>query len=449
LPLRESYYTHRRAVIQWANPSDPETYTAAWARASQWRGLNDVDEVTDALADIASHCGLPSGLAARDALVYYAGRYFGYEVTDDTEQALARYIRDMLRWPVGSLNSMGDDQNRASGYIRPEAGEPPNHPDDCDCQTCSPCTCNEPHCENCHPDGVPEWCRCRLCRPAVMDDESDDDDWPGLPAIPDPVPGRCRFGIEVEFNDGERSTIATRVQEAGIACTAVGYGHEITRFWRMTTDSTVSGGELVSPIMSGDDLSIEQVRHAIRIVKEHGGTTGRNVGMHVHLDVTPFHTPELKALAYNLQRAQDCFAAFVPVHRYDGSIGCGAELIDPCEWDSIHNWLDGVDPANRRRTNDNREESCPIQRYVSFNFNSLLTYGTIECRLLGHTLNTIKVRTWIRALQALVEVSRQELEVDGDVLNFLTEFGGLESEHADHFRAVATRRGNEHMLAAV
>ena len=96
--------------------------------------------------------------------------------------------------------------------------------------------------------------------------------------------------------------------------------------------------------------------------------------------------------------------------------------------------------------------SCAGYRYTSgmvqwssFSF----TYGTVECRLLGHTLNTIKVRSWIRTLQAVVEASRlQQLMPEGtDVLTWLSEFG-LDAEHADHFRSVVERRGNAHRLLA-
>lgn len=356
------------------------------------------------------------------------------------------------------------------GYVPPtNPNEDDEHSDWCECQECDPCDCRErdcsncwpdgyecgcgeAHCDDCFPDGPADWCECEDCTPTQTDDQDDEDEWRGLPAMPVVPPGRCRIGAEVEFNhrQGEyyRTDIANAIQRAGIACLSQGYTHEIARFWKMTTDCTVTGGECVSPIMSGGDDSIEQIREVIRIIKSLGGTTGRNVGLHVHLDVTPFRTSQLKALAVNLQKGQNFLASFVPEHRYDGSNMHGGTLLDESEWDQIYEWLDDIDPTDYRRTVDNREQSCPIERSVAFNFNAILTYGTVECRLLGHTLNTIKVRTWIRVLQTIIEGSRLRHHMDGDILAWLMEHG-LEAEHADHFRSVVTSRGNErHLVTA-
>lgn len=453
MPLRETYHDPEFGFVSSTydghlDPSQRSVYEAAWRRATCWRGSTDW---RDALADIAGHVGLISGMAARDALVYYMGFYYGHEATPETEPMLLRYARQYLDWPTDW--AAWDDG--PGSYLYPEAfldDELPHHEEGCTCHVCVPCGCHMPHCLNCNPDGPPPGsCDCRRCRPPEMDDQGDDDDW--TPSeIPDPIPGRCRFGVEVEFNDGDRHGIAVALQRAGIACLDQGYGHEVQRYWKMTTDSSVSGGECVSPILSGSDDSIEQARNVLRIVKDNGGSTGRNVGLHVHLDVTPFGTPELKALAHNLRRSQMFFAGFCPTHRYsrdaDGEGEGWAKLMTDREWEAIQEWVADISPIEIRRSRENRERSCPVERYVAFNFNSLLTYGTIEVRLLGHTLNTIKFRTWVRTLQAVMEASRQRKRMPrGDILAWLAQFG-LEQEHADHFRAIVTRRGNEQFLLA-
>lgn len=453
MPLRETYYTPDNGYVAptWdghADPEDRRTFETAWSRATCWRGHPYYD---DALADIANHAGLISAMAARDALVYFMGFYYGHEATPETEPMLLRYARQYLDWPT-EWAAWGDD---AGHFIYPEGvidQDLPHHQEGCTCPVCVPCGCRQPHCESCNPDGPPPGsCACRICRPPEMDDMGDEDDW-APPEIPDPVPGRCRFGVEVEFNDGDRHSIAVALQRAGIACLDQGYGHDVQRYWKMTTDSSVTGGECVSPILDGSDASIDQARHVLRIVKDGGGSTGRNVGLHVHLDVTPFGSPELKALAHNLRRSQMFFAGFVPKHRYDrdeeGYSDGWAKLMSDSQWDAIQEWVADISPREFRRSRENRSGSCPIERYVAFNFNSLLTYGTIEVRLLGHTLNTIKFRTWVRTLQAVMEASRQRKRMPrGDILAWLAEFG-LEQEHADHFREIVTRRGNEQFLLA-
>lgn len=460
MPLRECYYTPDGVVDRTsgfhADPSARRTYEQAWQRATRWRVPDGAaleypeDWILDAMADVAHHCGLVSGMAARDALVEYMGYYYGHEATPETEPMLLRYARQYLNWPAEWATWIGND---AASFIYPSDSDPPHHQEECDCGTCRPCGCNRPHCTNCYPDGPPPgMCNCIRCQPPETDDQGDMDDWEGPPAMPEPIPGRCRFGVEVEFNGGDRHNIAVAMQRDGIACLDTNYGHDVQRYWKMTTDSSVTGGECVSPILRGDDASIEQARAVLRLVKEHGGSTGKNVGLHVHLDITPFGTPELKTLAHNLRRAEMFFCGFVPDHRYnrtgDSFESTWAKKITDSEWDAIQEWVANISPIEYHRSRANRAGSCPVERYTSFNFNSLLTYGTIECRLLGHTLNTIKFRTWVRTLQALMEASAQRKRMPrGDILTWLGQFG-LDQEYADHFRDVVTRRGNEQFLRA-
>lgn len=302
----------------------------------------------------------------------------------------------------------------------------------CECDDCCPCDCGDLDCSSCGDSGNIEY-----------DDQDAVDDWDGRPDMPPAARGRCRFGIEIEFNQGNRRAMMPVLQRQGFAVVDLGYTHEITRCWKMTTDSTVSGGELVSPIMSGDDESIETVREAIRIVKQNGGTTGRNVGLHVHLDATEFRRSQLRAMAANMRAFEKLLSSFVPDHRLRGD----GSLIQAHSWDEIEEWITRINLSERARTSGNRSRACPVHRAHSFNFNSLLTYGTVECRLLGHTLNTIKVRTWIRTLQTIMSVSRRRLVVPAGVdgLDWLVQYG-LEQEHADHFRVVAAQRGKAAML---
>jgi hypothetical protein len=277
------------------------------------------------------------------------------------------------------------------------------------------------------------------------DDQSEPDGWEGMDAMPDIARGRCRFGIEIEFNGSDyiRRDMIPVLQRNGFPVMDLGYTHEVTRCWKMTTDATVSGGELVSPVLSGDDTSIEMVREAIRLLKQNGATTDRNVGMHVHLDATHLRRGQLRVMAANMRATERLFASFVPDHRIDGSQSCGGDLIPESTWDEIERWIRTVNVANRMRSRDNRNYSCPASRSSSWNFNSLLTYGSVECRLLGHTLNTIKVRTWIRALQTLMSASRRQHTAPpgSDGLEWLVEMG-LEQEHADRFRKISEGRGN-------
>lgn len=457
-----------RFVVGDLSPGDPthrQTCLRAWQRAELWRGDDEdraSNEVLEALQDVAAHCRFDNAEMAMQAL----GRYYSWNHLGYTWGALApgwrEAVCETLDWDSEWFTAEYEQECDEDGdpyddngmfdlnNYEPMSGHPPMHATSCECYACFNCECDGPHCARCHPEGpVAAGCDCFTCHPERrFDDEGDDDDWPGLPDMPEPPDGRCRFGIEVEFNSGNRHDIMNLLQRNGMPVLDTGYTHEVVRYWKMTTDASVTGGELVSPIMAGDDASIEQVRQAIRLVKQGGGVTGAGVGMHVHLDVTQFTSAQLKALAKNLRRAEKFFASFVPEHRYNDTNW--TRLMTVHEWDTLDNWLDDVDMRERSRNRENRIRSCPIDRYRAFNFNALLTYGTVECRLLGHTLNTIKVRTWIRVLQAMIEASRQRRAVPTgtDVLSWLCEHGQLEVEHAEQFRSVVTRRNNEQFLLA-
>jgi hypothetical protein len=227
------------------------------------------------------------------------------------------------------------------------------------------------------------------------------------------------YGIEVEFHRGSGSyNQRGRIVAAAIADGVEAYdyeGYDVShsdqvggRRWKMTTDATVTGGEIVSPIMDGDGASLDEVRKILRAVKDEGGSTGRNVGMHVHHDVRDLDAQQMLTLVDNLRDCQAAMMRFVPGHRYDGSNHYGASALSAMEFEFVRNEVaaGGLRPAGARHTVRNRSHGCPVGRYRFFNFNSVLTYGTVEFRALGNTLNPIKVRAWVEVGQALVAFSK-------------------------------------------
>lgn len=415
----------------------------AWERAWRWREAGSWN-ICDAMSDLAYQTGLPSAAAVIDVLVE-RGRQNAYNGEFSRSRLCSHFY-----WQLSDLEQFSNDED---GYLGPEEGdEPPYHDEDCWCDDChANYGCEEHPCSICRED-----CDCEDCYDyeevagglaGGADPEDGPDDWPGLPERPPAAPGRCRFGIEIEFNGGSRGGIVQSLVASGLAAREVGYTHEICRYWKLTTDSTVTGGELVSPIMSGSDESIEEVKEAIRIVKANGGQPSLPrypQGMHVHMDVSEFRTRQLKALVHNLRRGQQFLAGYVPPSRLTNY----NRLLNGRDWTALDTWVETVDMTQREET-ARRSGHCPIDRGVDFNFQALMPYGTVEFRLLGSTLNTLRVSTWIRTLQCFIEASRNcNLMPSGDILSWLAGVG-LESEHVERFRSVVTERGNQtHLMAA-
>lgn len=306
-----------------------------------------------------------------------------------------------------------------------------------------------------HEDLCREDCECSECRNARYGHPEDDqeglfpDEQDGQHVPPSAPEGRRRFGIEVEYNSGDRSYVVNEMLQRGIACAQRSYGHETVRYWKLVEDASVTGGEAVSPIMVGDDESIQQVVEVMRAVKAAGGRTGSNCGMHVHIDVTDFTGTQLVRLAKNIRRAQRPMEAFCASSRFNGD-NEHCERLEDYEWNEILEWIGNVDPSARARTRENRNSASPVGRYYGHNFNCLLTYGTVEIRLLGHTLNTVKVRAWIRVLQALFVATQRGRTIRSgtDFIPWLQRHGDLDDWAAEKYLAVVEQRSRTDWLKA-
>lgn len=256
-----------------------------------------------------------------------------------------------------------------------------------------------------------------------------------------------RFGIELEFNGyGLRTGIVAALQGKNIPARVENYNHDVTSYWKMTTDATVTGGELVSPIMSGTAESLEQVLECIRTIKDNGGTTGRNVGMHVHHDVNDFSGDDMERLVQTIRHLQNALAQYVPRHRYDGTNTYGARLIRDREWDLLEAAVNNgqLAPAGVR-TRAARVGACPVSRYSAVNFNSVLTYGTVEIRLLGNTLNTAKVKTWVETTTAIFRAVKAGAGVTSpmtpqQMVDWLIQHGDLTPQTGARYVAVCAAR---------
>ena len=217
-----------------------------------------------------------------------------------------------------------------------------------------------------------------------------------------------RFGVELEYNGSYEAgpdRLARALRDAGVDAHHESYNHATPNgYWKCTTDATVSGGECVSPPLTGDAGWVD-MRTAMRTITLVGGSVGRNCGTHVHHDLTDFdNATQMRNLITNLRLAQDAIMMYVNRQRWTG--GWASKLND-YEWNELDSRAANgrLTPANSR-SSERRESGCGVDRYRCFNFNSLLTYGTVEFRAHGGTLNAAKLRPWIAVGQAVVEFSR-------------------------------------------
>lgn len=116
------------------------------------------------------------------------------------------------------------------------------------------------------------------------------------------APGRRGFGVEIEFacsDPAARQAIARELYEAGLIREPAQLGYHGTQGqarsglwnrWGFERDGSVSGGEIVSPILFDRPEDWAELATVCRIVRSHGGTVDSTTGCHVHVGAGDFGT---------------------------------------------------------------------------------------------------------------------------------------------------------------
>lgn len=165
--------------------------------------------------------------------------------------------------------------------------------------------------------------------------------------------------------------------------------------WVCSTDSSVTGGECKSPILRGAD-AIRDLGRVMRTIRRLGGVVSEACGAHVHHDVTDLQQSELIFYVDNLAAVYDAVMTYIPEDREEESY-CQRLSLDDLE-------LVRSDAA-RDLLKKGAQEYGQYER-GAFNFNSVLSYGSVEWRAHPGTLDAKLLEPWIATGQALTEFSR-------------------------------------------
>ena len=238
-----------------------------------------------------------------------------------------------------------------------------------------------------------------------------------------------KYGIEIEFSWNGRCPsfdfIAEKITEAGVPCTAnnrySGSIHNVSRTWKIVPDGSVNnGGELVSPILSGLEGK-EQLRIALRTIKELGAKTDRSCGIHVHHDASDMSAKNLANVAELYKSHEAIIDQFVGEsrRRYSGNQYCASMHTNRMYWENASERM-------YNNTNINSSEQQKSQmiraispgRYFHVNFNAYLRHGTVEFRQHHSSLNVNKIWTWVVFTQTIMSVAKSHRgKITGRVVN--------------------------------
>lgn len=204
-----------------------------------------------------------------------------------------------------------------------------------------------------------------------------------------------KFGIEIEFVGARRDEVASRLRAAGIDAQVEGYNHRTSEHWKIVTDASLSHrtgmtGELVSPILQGEDgfRQLETVCTVLNAIP--GCTVNRTCGLHVHLDCRDMTAPEIAKVWERYATYEDQIDLVMPQSRRGQARWCR----------SVKEYKDQM-----KRYDNKRDQAHSMNRYHKVNLTNIASRGAMEFRQHSGTTEYRKIANWVCFLMQFVETS--------------------------------------------
>lgn len=186
--------------------------------------------------------------------------------------------------------------------------------------------------------------------------------------------------------------------------------------WKVVSDATVRGWEVVSPILSGFS-GREEIKAVCEALQELGCTVGIQTGMHVHHNARGLTAKQFGGIFGTYAAFQTLLNYGVSQSRRGRQFGGYNGIAD---WSRItQNGTDNYDSGysvtgvsgttafqgpNDRAFISTMNSKIGMSRNCSISIGSSLSrHGTIEFRQHQGTINATKIWTWVLLTQAIVE----------------------------------------------
>lgn len=209
-----------------------------------------------------------------------------------------------------------------------------------------------------------------------------------------------RFGVEFEAYNVEEEVLCQAMNRAGINCRHEGYNHnDHTTHWKIVYDGSLSGNntfELVSPILQGE-AGIRELEKVCRVLNECNAKVNKTCGTHVHMDAQGMEMQTWKNIYKNYARLENVIDSFMPRSRRNNTYCQSLKRISDLEMK--------IDQA--RNLGD--IETIFGSRYYKINPKSYARHNTCEFRQHSGTVEFIKISTWVRFLNNLIDFSKNNL----------------------------------------
>lgn len=221
------------------------------------------------------------------------------------------------------------------------------------------------------------------------------------------------FGVEIEYVNMDRRIVAEKVALAlgvqhihvlpyhGRVCETCNAQVSGYTEWKVERDGSVyTGGEVISPILQGED-GFAQIKKVMKAIKEAGGGVSRSCGLHVHLGVRDMTKEQRAELVGRWYANETMIKHFVSRSRWTNAYCKTVVPAEVTRWQQLI--LAGRDPD---RTQVNRTSSLNITPFPKA--------GTYEVRLHQGSLNAKKISAWVKFLIAFVDFTAAEKELENE-----------------------------------
>ncbi|MGL5460731.1 MAG: amidoligase family protein [Cetobacterium sp.] len=223
-----------------------------------------------------------------------------------------------------------------------------------------------------------------------------------------------KIGVEMEFlSELSSNKIAQILTEKGVPTKSESYNHNVSRTWKITTDSSVRGSmsyglEIVSPILT-DLEELKIVCETLSTLEKDGEVkVDRSCGVHIHHDINDFTMDNIKNLFFLYSKYEEAIDNFMPKSRRESNnVFCKSVKniigrVNSCE--TLEDIKLNVCGANSMYSNASASRSG--SRYHKLNINSYIVYGTVEFRQHAGSLNFEKISNWIMITLKMLETAQ-------------------------------------------
>jgi hypothetical protein len=246
--------------------------------------------------------------------------------------------------------------------------------------------------------------------------------------------GARRFGVEIEVVGLSQATAAAALRAAGLLAEVERYNHSTRSHWKVVTDATVRGCEVVSPPMT----DWADVATAMAALRGAGGTVDRTTGLHVHHEVADLDGASLARLVRMYADHSDELDGLVATYRRAGR-GQYCGRLSAGHADRLAAVLEGCTGTTLAARQAQARGVTAVSRYVTLNCHSYLTYGTVEFRQHQGTLSGAKGQAWLLLGQAMIRAAVEARTFPtGGLVDGLASSGCLADEPATFLRRRAS-----------